>query len=60
VWQLVYKLEHAADSKMDKDWFKMNTEKFTDGTLGQVCASSQHLFVQKGEDFSLGILLRYL
>ena len=26
---LVYKLEHGADSEMNKDWFEKNTETFT-------------------------------
>jgi len=30
VRQLVYKLEHGADSEMDRNWFELNTEKYTE------------------------------
>jgi len=40
VRQLIYKLEYGGDSEMDRNWFELNTEKFTallDKYAPQIC-----------------------
>jgi len=40
VRQLVYKLEYGSDSTMDRNWFELNTEKYTellDKFAPQIC-----------------------